>query len=114
MYNKEAEVNYTSLDELPEVILCDGTRVVCTIDLDKSVCSRGSFVSSDYDSDGNEIREDDWDYKQSSGSIGSSVPPDYDSDSNEIREDDWDYEQSSGSIGSSVPPDYDSDGNKIQ
>ena len=84
MYNKEANVNYTSLEESPEVILCNGTKVVFPIDLDKSVCSRGRFVPPDYDSDGNEIQEDDWDQEQSSNSIGSIVPPDYDLDGHEI------------------------------
>ena len=64
MYNKEANVNYTPLDESPEVILHDGTKVVFPIELDESVSSRESSGPSDYDSDGNEIREDNWDYEQ--------------------------------------------------
>ena len=87
-YNKEEDVNYTSLEESPEIALHDGTKVVFPIDLD----SEESVVPPDYDSDGNEIREDDWDHKQSSredsdksgGSTGSIIPPSYDSDGNEI------------------------------
>ena len=64
VYNKEANVNYTPLDESPEVILHDGTKVVFPIELDKSVSSRESSGPPDYDSDGNKIREDNWDYEQ--------------------------------------------------
>ena len=83
MYNKEEDVDYTPLEESPEVVLHNGTKVVFPIDLDESNCSRGIWVPPNYDSDGNKIREDDWDYKQSSNSI-CLVPPDYDSDGNEI------------------------------
>ena len=88
VYNKEEYVNYTPLEESLEVFLHDGTKVIFPINLD----SEESVVPPDYDSDGNEIREDDWDHKQSSredsdesgGSTGSISPPSYNSDSNEI------------------------------
>ena len=82
VYNKEEDVDYTPLEESPEVVLHDGTKVVFPIDLDENY-SRGSWVPPDYDSGGNEILEDDFDHKQSSDSTGL-VSPSYDLDGNEI------------------------------
>ena len=79
VYNKEEYVNYTPLEESPELVLHDGTKVIFPIDLD----SEESVVPPNYHSDGNEIREEDWDHKQNSDSTGL-VPPDYDSDGNKV------------------------------
>lgn len=79
VYNKEEDVNYTPLEESPEIALHDGTKVIFPFDLD----SEESVVPPSYDSDGNEIREEDWEHEQNSDSTGA-VPPDYDSDGNEI------------------------------
>ena len=63
VYNKEENSNYTPLEESPEVARHDGTKVVFPIDLNESVYSRESFVPPNYDSDSNEICEDNWDHK---------------------------------------------------
>ena len=78
-YNKEEDINYTPLDKSPEIALHDRTKVVFPIDID----SEESVVPPNYDLDGNEIREEDWDHEKNSDSTGL-VPPDYDSDGNEI------------------------------
>ena len=83
VYNKDEYINYTPLEESPEVVLHDGTKVVFPINLDDSNYSRGSWVSPNYDLDGNEIREDDWDHEQSNDSTGL-VPPDYNSEGHKI------------------------------
>ena len=72
MYNEEEYVNYTPLEESPEVFLHDGTKVIFPIDLD----SEESVVPPNYDSDGNEIREEDWDHEQNSDSTGLGPPED--------------------------------------
>ena len=78
-YSKEEDANCTPLEESPEIALHDRTKVVFPIDLD----SEESVVPPNYDSDGNEIREEDWDHEQNSDSTGL-VPPDYDSDGNKF------------------------------
>ena len=84
VHNKEEDVNYSPLDESPEVFLHEGTKVVFPTEI---------YLDYEYDADGYENR---------------FVPPVFDSDGNEIRSD-----ESNGSTGSFVPPVYDSDGNKI-
>ena len=87
VHNKEEDVNYTPLEESPEISLHDGTKVVFPTEI--------YLDGYEYDSDGHENR---------------FVPPVFDSDGNKIQEDSG---ESGGSTGSVVPPSYDSDGNEI-
>ena len=80
-YNKDPEIDHTSFETL-EVKLRDGTKIVFFINPDESDWSVADYTPPDFDSDGNEIRED-----YCSSETSGPRPPDYDSNGNEIWDD---------------------------